>query len=60
MTPEDDNKLRLQRARNDVTDPVMFEERFGFAPIKDRQLQTAIDVLTGVDLLVNRPAATEP
>jgi len=56
MTPEEDNKLRLQRARNDVDDPEMFEERFGFAPIKDRQLQAAIDVLNGVDLLVNRSA----
>jgi carboxyl-terminal processing protease len=51
MTPEDDNKLRLQRARNDVTDPVRFEERFGFAPIEDSQLQAAIDVLNGVEML---------
>lgn len=55
MTPEEDNKLRLQRVRNDVEDPKKFEERFGFAPIKDRQLQTAIDVLDGVELLSGEP-----
>ncbi len=60
MTPEEDNKLRLQRARNDVDDPEMFAERFGFAPIEDRQLQTAIDVLTGADLLSNRSTGLEP
>lgn len=59
MTPEEDNKLRLQRARNDVDDPKMFAERFGFAPIEDRQLQAAIDVLTGVDLLANRAVKVE-
>lgn len=59
MTPEEDNKLRLQRARNDVDYSKMFTERFGFAPIKDRQLQAAIDVLTGVDLLANRSAGAQ-
>lgn len=57
MTPQDDNKLRLQRARNDVTDPVEFKERFGFTPIVDTQLQAAIDVLSGVQLLSKRGAA---
>ncbi len=60
MTPEEDNKLRLQRARTDVEDPVVFAERFGFTPIKDRQLQAAIDVLNGVDLLENRSTEVEP
>ncbi|MCF7687195.1 MAG: S41 family peptidase [Cephaloticoccus sp.] len=51
MTPEEDNKLRLQRMRNDVTNAADFKERFGFSPIEDRQLQAAIDVLKGVTLL---------
>jgi carboxyl-terminal processing protease len=51
MSPEEDNKLRLQRARNDMTNPAEFKERFGFTPIVDRQLQAAVDVLQGVTLL---------
>jgi carboxyl-terminal processing protease len=57
MTPEDDNKLRLQRARDDVKDPTEFKERFGFEPIEDRQLQAALDVLRGVRLIEERTAA---
>lgn len=48
MTPDEDSKLRLQRARSDVSAPKEFEERFSFAPIEDRQLQAAVDVLKGV------------
>jgi carboxyl-terminal processing protease len=48
MTPDEDSKLRLQRARSDVIAPKDFEERFSFAPIEDRQLQAAVDVLKGV------------
>lgn len=48
MTPDEDSKLRLQRARSDVVAPKEFEERFSFAPIEDGQLQAAIDVLKGV------------
>jgi carboxyl-terminal processing protease len=48
MTPEDDQNIRLQRARRDMTDPAEFKERFGFAPIEDRQLQAAVDVLRGI------------
>lgn len=58
MTPEEDNKLRLQRVRNDVLDSAEFEERFGFAPIKDRQLQAAVDVLEGVGILKARDSKT--
>lgn len=57
MTPEEDNKLRLQRLREDVTNPAEFKERFGFTPIEDRQLQAAIDVLKGVTLLEKRESA---
>jgi carboxyl-terminal processing protease len=48
MTPEDDQNIRLQRARRDMTNPDEFKERFGFAPIEDRQLQAAMDVLRGI------------
>ncbi|MFT3870043.1 MAG: S41 family peptidase [Nibricoccus sp.] len=54
MTPEDDQNVRLQRARRDVKDPSEFKERFGFEPIEDRQLQAAIDVLRGVMILEER------
>jgi len=52
MTPEEDDKLRLQRARSDtLEDEAEFEERFGFKPIADKQLEAAVDVLRGVQLL---------
>jgi carboxyl-terminal processing protease len=54
MTPEEDNKLRVQRARTDITDPGEFEERFGFIPVDDRQLRAAVDVLKGVSVLRER------
>jgi len=55
MTPEEDDKLRLQRARSDaLEDGAAFEERFGFAPIADKQLEAAADVLRGVMLLRER------
>ena len=56
MTPEEDSRLRLQRLRPDVSDPREFKERFGFAPIEDRQLQAALDVLKGLNLLRDRAA----
>jgi len=52
MSPEDDDKLRLQRARSDALEnEAEFEERFGFRPIADKQLEAAVDVLRGVQLL---------
>lgn len=48
MTPEDDHKIELQRAREDITSAEEFKERFGFEPIADRQLQAAVDVLIGI------------
>ncbi len=45
MTAEEDRKLDIQESRPDVTDPADFRERFGFAPIEDRQLDAALDVL---------------
>lgn len=54
MTPEEDSKLARQRNRADITDPKEFNERFGFDPVEDRQLQAALDVLKGVRLLDGR------
>lgn len=57
MTPEEDGKVRLQRLRDDITDPVEFRERFGFEPLEDRQLRAAIAVLEGARLLEDRKVA---
>jgi len=54
MTPEDDQNVRLQRARRDVKAATDFKERFGFEPIEDRQLQAALDVLRGIMILDTR------
>jgi carboxyl-terminal processing protease len=51
MTAEEDDKIDRQQSRSDITDPKEFKERFGFAPVYDRQLQAALDVLKGVRLL---------
>jgi carboxyl-terminal processing protease len=51
MTADEDFKLRQQREQPGLTDGKEFQGLFGFAPIADRQLQAAIDVLKGVDLL---------
>ena len=65
MTPEEDEKLSLQRLRSDLSEPQAFAERFGFAPIEDRQLQAALAALQGVNFLESRrsvapaPAARE-
>jgi carboxyl-terminal processing protease len=58
MTPDEDSKLRLQRARSDVTAPKEFAERFDFTPIEDRQLQAAIDVVKGVRVYAGRVAGS--
>jgi len=57
LTADEDSKLRVQRTRDDITNPAEFKERFGFAPIEDRQLAAALDVLKGVKLLDERRAA---
>jgi hypothetical protein len=46
--------VRLQRLRSDLVDPKEFAARFGFEPVVDRPLQTAIDVLKGVGLFAAR------
>lgn len=61
MSPEEDQNIRLQRARTDVDNPAAFKERFGFAPVEDRQLQAGIDILKGMRLLADRePQAPAP
>jgi carboxyl-terminal processing protease len=57
MTPEEDTKLARQRARPDITDPKAFKERFGFEPVIDRQLETAVAMLKGVRLFGERGTA---
>lgn len=60
MTAEEDSQLRVQRLRTDITNVKEFKERFGFAPIGDRQLGAALDVLKGICRLNERalpPAA---
>ena len=51
MTPGEDEKLERQVERPDITDPAQFKERFDFAPIEDRQLDVALDVLKAARLL---------
>lgn len=50
MTPEEDSRLAQQRSRPDL-EAAEFEARFGFAPVADRQLETALAVLRGLRLL---------
>ncbi len=57
MTPEEDRNVALQRARDDVTEAAVFEERFGFAPVADRQLAAALDVLRAAALVGGRTIA---
>jgi carboxyl-terminal processing protease len=51
MSPEEDTKLARQRARADLTEAAEFKARFGFEPIADRQLETAVAMLKGLRLL---------
>ncbi len=63
MSPEDDEKIRLQQTRDDLKTPEQFKTRFGFTPIADRQLEAAIDALKGVDALrvrMERRVSPEP
>jgi carboxyl-terminal processing protease len=51
MTPAEDDNLRQQVARSDIRDSQQFALRFGFAPVDDRQLDAALAVLNGIDVL---------
>lgn len=57
LTAEEDSKLSVQRTRTDITDDEQFKARFGFAPIEDRQLEAAVEVLKGIKTLDTRAAA---
>jgi carboxyl-terminal processing protease len=54
LTADDDDKIRLQVDRSDISDKKEFKARFGFDPIEDRQLDAAVDVLKAADLLDQR------
>jgi carboxyl-terminal processing protease len=60
MSPAEDEQLSRQRARPDITDPAEFRERFGAGPVVDRQLQAAVDVLTGLGIFDQRVARSGP
>jgi carboxyl-terminal processing protease len=50
MTPDEDRKLEQQAARPEITDPGEFMDQFDFAPVEDRQLDAALDVLKAARL----------
>jgi carboxyl-terminal processing protease len=51
MSPAEDQNARLQRSREDVSDPIEFKERFNTELTPDRQLETAIAVLEAALIL---------
>ncbi len=55
-TSDEDRSLALQRNRSDITDPVVFKDRFNVELVPDRQLAAATDVLRAA-LLLNERAA---
>jgi carboxyl-terminal processing protease len=59
VSPEDEANVQLQRSRQDLAEPKEFAARFGFAPVEDRPLKAAIDLLKGVDLFVARSRAED-
>jgi carboxyl-terminal processing protease len=59
LAADEDSKIRQQNARPDVTDPAEFKKLFGFAPIADRQLEGALDVLKGVEILDEQAEAAK-
>lgn len=54
MSPAEDENSRIQRSREDVTDPAEFKARFNLDPTPDRQLEAAIAVLQSALLLETR------
>jgi carboxyl-terminal processing protease len=54
MSPVEDESARIQRSRQDMTDPAQFKERFNIEPMPDRQLDAALAVLQSALLLENR------
>jgi carboxyl-terminal processing protease len=56
MSPAEDESARIQRSRDDLTDPVEFKERFKIEVTPDRQLEAAVAVLQSALLLDGRAA----
>ncbi|HEY3755601.1 MAG TPA: S41 family peptidase [Opitutaceae bacterium] len=57
LSPDEDDKIRQQQVRPDITDPADFKARFGFTPIDDRQLDAAVAVLRGLEVLESQAAS---
>ena len=51
MSPAEDQNARLQRAREDVSDPAEFKARFNTELTPDRQLESGVSVLQAALLL---------
>lgn len=58
MTSAEDQELQQQIGSADVGDAAAFKARVGFAPIDDRQLDAAVAILDGVDVLDSQGAAS--
>jgi len=49
LTPDEDDNIACQLSRPELADdPAAFKERFDTAPVPDRQLQAAVNVLQGI------------
>jgi carboxyl-terminal processing protease len=61
MSPAEDESARIQRSREDMTDPDEFKARFNIDPTPDRQLDAAVAVLESaliLDARGNHPAGS--
>lgn len=56
MSPAEDENARIQRLRDDLTDPAAFKERFNIDLTPDRQLEAAVAILQAALLLETRAA----
>ena len=54
MSPAEDESARIQRSRDDLTDPAEFKERFKIEATPDRQFDAAVAVLQSALLLDTR------
>jgi carboxyl-terminal processing protease len=58
MSPQEDESARLQRMRDDISDPDEFKERFEVDATPDRQLEAAVSVLQSALILEQRGRST--
>lgn len=56
---EDEVKLRVQRNRPEIDDPIEFQHQFGFEPVDDRQLRAAVEALQGIFLFAEQQEAAK-